>query len=189
MLDFQAFRVGDSKGAVSPTDDADDPDPGKEESMMSRWFAAALVWAVSTVAAAGAADAQVQPRFVLSGIVVTDGGGRAWLQEPQLTQNQTVSVRVGETIGPYRLTKVLDDRVELLGPGGALSVMLAGASGPPNTTAAPVTKAAPPPPDPDSVIPPERQAVLPPGPPLAPLPPGTPRVDFGSLLRGLAPSK
>ena len=155
---------------------------------MSRWFAT-VVWAVSMVATAGAADAQSEPRFVLSGIVVVDGGGRAWLQEPQLTQNQTVALRVGETIGPYRLTKVMDDRVELVGPAGTLSVLLAGATGPATAAATPVTRSAPPPPDPDSVIPPERQAVLPPGPPLAPLPPGTPRVDFGTLLRGLAPSK
>lgn len=155
---------------------------------MSRWFAAA-VCVTSMLAAAAAADAQAQPRFILSGIVVVDGGGRAWLQEPQLTQNQTVSLRVGETIGPYRLTKVLDDRVELTGPAGTLSVLLAGATGPATAAAAPVTRAAPPPPEPESVIPSERQAVLPPGPPLAPLPPGTPRVDFGSLLRGLAPSK
>jgi hypothetical protein len=152
---------------------------------MNRWFAA-VIWAVSLVAAAGVADAQLEPRFILSGIVVVDGGGRAWLQEPQLTQNQTVAVRVGETIGPYRLTKVLDDRIELAGPNGTLSVLLAGASGPATAAAAPAALPTPPP---DSIIPPERQAVLPPGPPLAPLPPGTPRVDFGSLLRGLAPSK
>jgi hypothetical protein len=155
---------------------------------MSRWFVA-VIWTVSWVVAAGTADAQSGPRFVLSGIVVVDGGGRAWLQEPQLTQNQTVSLRVGESIGPYRLTKVLDDRVELAGPTGTVSVLLAGSTGPATAAAAPAARPTPPPSDPDSVIPPERQAVLPPGPPLAPLPPGTPRVDFGSLLRGLAPSK
>jgi hypothetical protein len=151
---------------------------------------AVAIW-VTLLAAAAQADAQAPgPRFMLSGVVVVEGGGRAWLQEPSITKNQIVAVRLGETVGPYRLTKILEDRVELSGPQGALVVLLAGAQGP-----ATVTPAAPPPKpapressgDPND---PNRVVVLPPGPPLAPLPPGTPRVDFGSLLRGgLTPSK
>lgn len=145
---------------------------------------------IALVVAAGAADAQA-PRFTLSGVVVVEGGGRAWLQEPVLTQNQIVAVRPGESIGPYRVTKILDDRVVLAGPSGTFSVLLAGAPGPataaspPPPRPAPVREAAPPydPNDPNRVV------VLPPGPPLAPLPPGTPRVDFGSLLRGVTPSR
>jgi len=144
-----------------------------------------VAWAVVAIAAAaGAADAQT-PRFTLSGLVVVEGGGRAWLQEPLLTQNQPVALRPGESIGPYRLTKILEDRVELVGPAGTISVLLAGVQGP-------ATAAAPAPPRP--VTPPtpvdtsgHEVIVLPPGPPLAELPPGTPRVDFGSLLRGITP--
>jgi hypothetical protein len=95
-----------------------------------------LIAAVCTVwIGAGIADAQsvasAEPRFTLSGVVVLEGGaGRAWLQEPKLTQNQVVSIRAGESIGAYRLTRVLEDRVELEGPAGKLVVPLAGASGP-----------------------------------------------------------
>ena len=157
---------------------------------------AAVMWIVLT-GVAGVADAQsvapAGPRFTLSGVVVVEGGGRAWLQEPSLTKNQIVAVRPGESIGSYRLTKILDDRIELAGPDGTFVVLLAGAQGP-ATVAVPAprpvpTREAPPrssndPNDPDRVM------ILPPGPPLAPLPPGTPRVDFESLLRGgLAPSR
>jgi hypothetical protein len=161
-----------------------------KENSMSR-IVAATVWAAFVVVTAvGSAHAQ-GPRFTLSGVVVVEGGGRAWLQEPQLTNNQPVSVRPGESIGPYRLTKVLEDRVELEGPGGAISVLLAGVQ-------APATAAAPAPPKPfPTVAPaqpvdstgPDRVVILPPSPPLAPLPPGTPRADFESLLRGVTPHK
>ena len=153
-----------------------------------RGILTAVIW-MAFVIAAGAATAQsVGPQFMLSGVVVVEGGGRAWLQEPVLTQNQVVSLRPGESIGPYRLTKILDDRVELVGPNGTFSVMLAGAQGPATAAApqpprpAPVRE--PTPPSSNDPNDPNRVVVLPPGPPLAPLPPGTPRVDFGSLLRG-----
>jgi hypothetical protein len=156
---------------------------------------AAAVW-IGLVIAAGVADAQsvapAGPRFMLSGVVVVEGGGRAWLQEPVLTQNQIVAVRPGENIGPYRLTKILDDRVELTGPNGTFVVLLAGAQGPATVaTPAPSRRPAREPTPPSSNDPndPNRVVILPPGPPLAPLPPGTPRVDFGSLLRGGTPSR
>jgi len=146
-----------------------------------------VAWAVFVVAAAsGAADAQVEPRFTLTGVVVVEGGGRAWLQEPQFTQNQPVAMRPGETIGPYRLTKIFEDRVELVGPAGTISVLLAGVSGPAAVAAVPPRPTAPPPPSEPAT---HEVVVLPPGPPLAPLPPGTPRVDFESLLRGVLPSR
>ena len=153
---------------------------------------AAVAWAVFVIAAAaGAADAQTEPRFTLSGIALVDGGGRAWLQEPQLTQNQPVALRPGESIGPYRLTKIFEDRVELVGPSGPISVLLAGVSGPATGAASPPPRPSPPAPVPESAptTGPDRVVVLPPGPPLAPLPPGTPRVDFESLLRGTIPSR
>jgi hypothetical protein len=147
----------------------------------------AAICALLVAAAAAGADAQswdpAGTRFTLSGVVVVEGGGRAWLQEPTLTQNQTVAVRPGDSIGPYRLTKILEDRVELEGPGGKFSVMLAGVASPvaaaPPVVAAPVAVAQPTvaPSDPDRVV------VFPPMPPLGPVPPG-PGVDLGSLLRG-----
>jgi hypothetical protein len=64
-------------------------------------------------------------QFVLSGVVVFDGGGGlAWLQEPTLTQNRVIALRPGESIGSYRLEKIRDDRVELAGPGGTVLVPL-----------------------------------------------------------------
>jgi hypothetical protein len=138
--------------------------------------------------ASGVADAQIGvagPQFTLTGVVVVEGGGRAWLQEPQLTQNQTVALRPGENIGPYRLTKVFEDRVEMVGPSGAFAVPLAGVAAPaPVVSVAPPPRPSTPPAEPAPTTGPDRVVILPPGPPLAPLPPGTPRVDFGSLLRG-----
>lgn len=152
---------------------------------MGRILAAAVCTLVVLAAVAGTASAQT-PRFTLSGVVVVEGGGRAWLQEPQLTGNQPVSVRPGDTIGPYRLTKVLEDRVELEGPAGTIAVLLAGVQAPAAVAApaAPRPFQPPPPIEPVPGTGPERVVILPPGPPLAPLPAGTPRADFESLLRG-----
>jgi hypothetical protein len=144
-----------------------------------------VAWAVvACAAAAGAADAQT-PQFTLSGLVVVEGGGRAWLQEPVLTQNQPVALRPGESIGPYRLTKIFDDRVELVGPSGSMWVFLAGIQGP--TVAAPAPAPQPPPPVPPVTNLDERVIPLQLRPPLAEVPAGTPRVDFESLLRGALP--
>src|SRR5213593_34679 len=64
-------------------------------------------------------------QFVLSGVVVFDGGGGlAWLQEPTLTQNRVIALRPGESIGSYRLEKIRGDRVEVAGPGGTVLVPL-----------------------------------------------------------------
>jgi len=80
--------------------------------------------------AAASASAQAE-RFVLTGVVsVEGGGGVAWLQEPTITQDRVVTARVGESIGPYKLTKILEDQVELEGPQGKFSVPLAGGSAP-----------------------------------------------------------
>lgn len=155
-------------------------------------LAAAIL--IGLVIAEGTASAQsappAGPRFMLNGVVVVEGGGRAWLQEPVLTKNQVVAIRPGESIGPYRLTKVLDDRVEMTGPSGAFVVLLAGGSSPAVAAPQPKPPAREPIPstnnDPND---PNRVVILPPGPPLAPLPPGTPRVDFGSLLRGVPPPR
>jgi hypothetical protein len=86
------------------------------------------------VTAAAAASAQVgapaSERFILSGLIVFDGGeGLAWLQEPSLTQNNVVTVRPGDSVGPWKLTRILEDRVELEGPAGKVLVPLSNAGG------------------------------------------------------------
>jgi hypothetical protein len=62
-------------------------------------------------------------KFVLSGVIIfEEGGGLAWLQEPSFTGDRSVPVRLSESIGPYRLTKILEDRIELQGPAGTVLV-------------------------------------------------------------------
>jgi hypothetical protein len=89
-------------------------------------FAAFLIGLIGIVAVV---DAQSE-KFVLTGVVYVEGGrGVAWLQEPTFTSNKIVTLRQGDQIGPYRLTKILEDQVELEGPGGKVAVPLAGAGG------------------------------------------------------------
>jgi hypothetical protein len=78
-------------------------------------------------AGTGLAQAPVPPpeRFVLSGVIMFDDGqGVAWLQEPSLTQNRVVARRPGDSVGPWRLTRLLGNRVELEGPAGTITVPL-----------------------------------------------------------------
>jgi hypothetical protein len=98
------------------------------EVQMSRQAMAILAFAAA-VAVVGAQDGWAQARgadagerFVVSGVILYEGGGVAWLQEPSLTGNQTVALRLSDSIGPYRLTKILDDRIELQGPAGTVLV-------------------------------------------------------------------
>jgi len=81
----------------------------------------------------GGVSAQGVPapeRFVLSGVVVFDGGsGLAWIQEPALTGDRVIAVRPGQSIGPYKLTKIREDRVELEGPGGTIMIPVYGGAG------------------------------------------------------------
>jgi hypothetical protein len=88
--------------------------------------------------AAGAAYAQSNERFVLSGLISIEGDrGLAWLQEPTYTNDKIIVVRVGDNIGPYRLTKILDDQIELVGPAGKVAIPLAGTGGPVNVAVTP----------------------------------------------------
>ena len=88
--------------------------------MLGGWTSAA-----AQVASTGA------ERFYLSGVVVVDGGdAKAWLQEPTLTNDRPVVVRVGDRIGRWTLTAISPNRVELEGPGGKVFVPLYGFSGP-----------------------------------------------------------
>ena len=102
---------------------------------MGRFKAVGIGLSAALLGAAGAVSAQglAQPtaeRFVLSGVILLDGErGWAWLEEPKLTGNQVVAVRTGGAIGPYRLTRVFDDRVELDGPSGKVLIPLYSPSG------------------------------------------------------------
>ena len=81
-------------------------------------------------------------RFVLTGMVVwSDKEGVAWLQEPDLTRNQIVTVRIGESVGPWKLTQFLENGVQLEGPAGKVLVPL-GAPGSAVAAGAPANPAA-----------------------------------------------
>jgi hypothetical protein len=68
--------------------------------------------------------------FVLSGLIIFEaGGGLAYLQEPSLTGDRSVALRVSESIGPYRLTRILEDRVVLEGPSGTVLVPVLNSGG------------------------------------------------------------
>src|SRR5215510_687023 len=89
-----------------------------------------MVLGAPTWGSSAQAGAPPREQFVLTGLVYVEGGrGLAWLQEPTFTNNQIVTVRLGDRVGPYRLTKIMEDQVELEGPGGKLSVPLAGTGG------------------------------------------------------------
>lgn len=67
--------------------------------------------------------------FVLSGLVVLDGGdGSVWLQQPTLTKNEIVRVRRGDSVGPWRVSRILGDRVELEGPAGTVNYVILGSA-------------------------------------------------------------
>jgi hypothetical protein len=79
---------------------------------------AALAWLVS-----GLAAAQEQPRFTVMGVVIrAEGEAWAWIGEPTHTQNKLVRVRQGDRVGPYRVAKIAEDRVELTGTSGVVVV-------------------------------------------------------------------
>jgi hypothetical protein len=89
---------------------------------------------VGLAAGSGYAQAPTE-RFVVTGVIFVEGGrGLAWLQEPTFTKNKVIAVHPGDRVGPYRVTKILEDQVVLEGPGGTVSVPIAG--GPGTTTAA-----------------------------------------------------
>jgi hypothetical protein len=81
---------------------------------------AALAWLVS-----GLAAAQEQPRFTVMGVVIrAEGEAWAWIGEPTHTQNKLVRVRQGDRVGPYRVAKIAEDRVELTGTSGVVVVRI-----------------------------------------------------------------
>jgi hypothetical protein len=95
-------------------------------------FAATWTAVVGLVAGSAHAQAPAPPGggFVLIGVVMLeDGRGLAWIQEPSFTNNKVVTVRLGDSVGPYRVMKILTHQVELAGPGGTVLVPLAGLPG------------------------------------------------------------
>jgi len=109
----------------------DTQSPGRRNAVAKRVILIAAMCAAVVGVVAGSAQAQSatppSEKFVLTGLVYVEGGrGMAWLLEPTFTQNQAVAVSIGDTVGPYRLTKILEDQVELEGPGGKVSIPLAG---------------------------------------------------------------
>ena len=84
------------------------------------------------------------PAFELAGLAKLDGDASfALLQEPELTMGAPVLVRLGQSIGPYRLVAVEEDRVMLEGSTGLVTVLLGskGNAGPP--AGAPPTRSEP----------------------------------------------
>lgn len=102
--------------------------------MRRRLILIAATWAavVGLVAGSGEAQAPTSPggQFFVVGVVMLEGGrDLAWIQEPNFTGNKVVTVRLGDSVGPYRVTKILTHQVELTGPGGTVSVPLGGVPG------------------------------------------------------------
>jgi hypothetical protein len=89
----------------------------------------ALLFA-ATLATTGTSYAQgsarpVLEKFIVTGVIIVDGGvGTVFLQEPNLTNNRVVAVRTGGRVGPYEVTGIFADRVELRGPEGTVLVPL-----------------------------------------------------------------
>jgi hypothetical protein len=81
--------------------------------------------------------AQDPPRFTVSGVIIRDGASMAWVGEPTHTKNKLVRVREGDQIGPYRVTSIQEDRVELTGPAGPVVVRLSASA--PDMPAQPTT--------------------------------------------------
>ena len=72
-----------------------------------------------------AAGGPGRERFVLTGMVVwSEKEGVAWLQEPEFTRNAIVAVRIGQNVGPWKLTRFLENGVELDGPAGKVLIPL-----------------------------------------------------------------
>jgi hypothetical protein len=105
----------------------------------------ALTAPVVIALCAGPGAAQDQPRFTVSGVVINEGASVAWIGEPSYTKNRLQRVRVGDSVGPYRVVAIREDRVELAGPSGPLVLRLtASAPDMPPATGAVATAPSPP---------------------------------------------
>jgi hypothetical protein len=106
----------------------------KEHIVKTRLILIAATWAAVLGLVVGSAHAQAptEPggKFSLVGVVMLEDGRKlAFIQEPNLTNDKAVMVRLGDSVGPYRVTKILTHQVELTGPGGAVAIPLAGLPG------------------------------------------------------------
>jgi hypothetical protein len=91
----------------------------------------AIALGLTAAAWQGVAAQTAGPLFILSGIIIdSNGTARAVLEEAQLTAGRSVMLRVGDTLGPYRLASIATDHAVIEGPAGALRVPLSGISGP-----------------------------------------------------------
>ena len=102
--------------------------------MRRRLILIVATWAAVVGLVVGSAPAQTPTPpgggFVLIGVVMLeDERGLAWIQEPSFTDNKVVTVRLGDSVGPYRVTKILTHQVELTGAGGTIFIPLAGLPG------------------------------------------------------------
>ena len=105
---------------------------------MNTWRYVSPMMLFALVMGVGSAAAQDQSQFSLTGVVTKeDGSSVAWLEEPTITQSRPVLIRPGDQVGPYRVAKIEEDRVELDGPSGKLVVRLYGTApmGAPASTA------------------------------------------------------
>jgi len=112
--------------------------------------------------------------LVLQGVVVEEGRGRAFLEEP--VTKRVAAFSVGDPVPGGVIEKISDDRVVIAGPGGLREVLLRDPSKPRPVLAAAVTTpaAAPaPPPAPERIV----------TPPITQTSGGTPLL--GRRIRGL----
>jgi hypothetical protein len=146
----------------------------------------AVIWAATLGFVAGSAHAQAAStapeRFVVTGVVFVEGGrGLAWLQEPTFTNNKVIAVHPGDSVGPYRVTKILECQVVLEGPGGTVSVPLAGG---PGTATAAVGPGTTPGPRTEASLSKPKPIIIPPGDPRGNFPASAILVGAGAKITG-----
>jgi hypothetical protein len=67
--------------------------------------------------------------LVLTGVVIAGEKALGFVQDPKLTDNKIVAVRKGDTLGPYTVTAIESDRMNLEGPNGPVTIRLARQTG------------------------------------------------------------
>ncbi len=80
------------------------------------------------VALASQAEAALQPgpppaNFTVVGVVIGPEKSFVFLREPALTQNSVVSVTLGDSVGPYRVSEIESDRVMLESQGRTYALL------------------------------------------------------------------
>ena len=67
--------------------------------------------------------------LVLTGVVIAGDRALGFVQDPNLTKNKIVTVRRGDTVGPYTVIAIESDRINLQGPTGLFTIRLARQTG------------------------------------------------------------